>query len=102
MKEFKLADNTIDNKDYKKMINFLKERKYLNQSKFTHKFQEKFSKFLNTKFSVFVNSGSSANLLIAQALLEGNYLKNKVVVLPAVSWATSVSPLAIRIQSHPM
>ena len=92
MKEFKLADNTIDNKDYKKMINFLKERKYLNQSKLTHKFQEKFSKFLNTKFSVFVNSGSSANLLIAQALLEGNYLKNKVVVLPAVSWATSVSP----------
>ena len=44
------------------------------------------------KKSIFVNSGSSANLLIAQTLLEGNYLKNKFVVLPAVSWSTTVSP----------
>ena len=41
--------------------------------------------------SVFVNSGSSANLLMA-ILLEGRFLKNKTVVLPAVSWSTSVSP----------
>ena len=41
---------------------------------------------------MFVNSGSSANLLIAQALLEGNFLKNKTVILPAVSWSTSVAP----------
>ena len=29
---------------------------------------------------------------MAQVLLEGNYLKNKVAVLPAVSWSTTVSP----------
>ena len=44
------------------------------------------------KYSIFVNSGSSANLLISQVLLEGKYLKNKTVVLPAVSWSTTVSP----------
>ena len=92
MKIYKLADNTIDSKDYVNMINFLKKRNHLTQSKITRKFESNFSKFLKTKYSIFVNSGSSANLLIAQTLLEGNYLKNKVVVLPAVSWSTTVSP----------
>ena len=92
MKIYKLAHNTVDNKDYEVMINFLKKRKYLNQSKVTKNFEKKFSNYLGTKSSVFVNSGSSANLLIAQTLLEGNLLKNKIVVLPAVSWSTTVSP----------
>ncbi len=92
MKTYKLADNTIDNRDYLKMINFLKKRSYLNQSIITKKFEKNFSSFLGTKYSIFVNSGSSANLLIAQSLLEGGYLKNQLVVLPAVSWSTTVSP----------
>ena len=92
MTSYKLAYDTIDSKDYSKMIKFLKDRNYLNQSKVTKKFEDKFSKFINLKNSVFVNSGSSANLLIAQTLLEGKYLKNKIVVLPAVSWSTTVSP----------
>ena len=82
MKIYKLADNTIDNHDYVNMINFLKERNHLTQSKITRKFENNFSNFIKTKYSTFVNSGSSANLLIAQTLLEGNYLKNKVAVLP--------------------
>ena len=92
MKIYKLAHNTVDDKDYKVLINFLKNRKYLNQSKITRAFEQKFSIFLGSKTSTFVNSGSSANLLIAQTLLEGNYLKNKVAVLPSVSWSTTVSP----------
>ena len=75
MKKYKLKDNTIDNQDYLKMINFLKKRSYLNQSIITKKFEKKFSSFLGRKYSIFVNSGSSANLLIAQSLLEGGYLK---------------------------
>jgi len=88
----KLAHNTIEDKDYKILINFLKKKSYLNQSKVTKQFEKNFSKKINSKFSVFVNSGSSANLLIAQTLLEGNFLKNKIVILPSVSWATTVSP----------
>ncbi len=74
------------------MKNFLRSKKYLNQSIYTRTFEKKFSKFLGSRYSVFVNSGSSANLLMAQVLLEGNYLKNKKIVLPSVSWSTSVSP----------
>ena len=92
MKIYKLAHNTIDNKDYDILINFLKKRKYLNQSKVTKIFEQKFSDFLSAKTSIFVNSGSSANLLMAQSLLEGSYLKNKVAILPAVAWSTTVSP----------
>ena len=92
MKIYKLAHNTIEDKDYEVLINFLKKRKYLNQSKVTREFEQKFSSFLGIKASIFVNSGSSANLLMAQTLLEGKYLKNKVVVLPSLSWSTTVSP----------
>ena len=82
MKSYKLAYNTIGESEYKSMISFLKQRKYLNQSKITDKFQKNFSKFLKINHSIFVNSGSSANLLIAQTLLEGKFIKNKTVVLP--------------------
>ena len=92
MAKYSLAYQTLDNKDYLNMISFLKKRKTLTQSNITKKFQKNFSNFLNLNYSTFVNSGSSANLLIAQTLIEGNFLKNKVVVLPAVSWSTTVSP----------
>ena len=88
----KLAHNTIDKKDYEVLIRFLQKNSYLNQSKVTKKFEKKFSKKIKTKYSVFVNSGSSANLLIAQTLLQGNFLKNKIVIVPSVSWSTTVSP----------
>ena len=88
----KLAHKTIDNKDLNVLIKFLKDKRYLNQSKITKKFEDKFSKKIKTKNSLFVNSGSSANLLIAQTLLEGNFLKNRKVILPSVSWSTTVSP----------
>ncbi len=92
MEIYKLAHNTIDNEDYKVLINFLRARKFLTQSKVTRKFENKFSRYLGTKKSIFVNSGSSANLLMAQTLIEGKFLKNKIAVLPSVSWSTTVSP----------
>ena len=70
----------------------MQKKSYLNQSKVTKIFESKFSKIIGKKFSIFVNSGSSANLLIAQTLLEGKNLKNKIVVVPSVSWSTTVSP----------
>ena len=87
----KLAHKTIDNEDLKVLIKFLKKKKYFNQAKVTRKFENNFSKKIKVKKSLFVNSGSSANLLIAQTLLEGNFLKNKIVILPSVSGRYSKS-----------
>ncbi len=92
MKHYKLAEGTLNSQDYQIMIDFLKKKKTLTQSVNTKKFEKKFSNYLGRKYSIFVNSGSSANLLIAQTLLEGSFLKNRFVVLPAVSWSTTVSP----------
>ena len=50
MKIYKLAHNTVDNKDYDILINFLKKRRYLNQSKVTKTFEKKFSDFLANVF----------------------------------------------------
>ena len=88
----KLAEKTIDDKDYDVLVKFLKKKSILTQSKITKQFEKNFSKKIGSKNSIFVNSGSSANLLIAQTLLEGKFLKNKTVILPSVSWSTSVSP----------
>lgn len=90
--KYKLAEDTIEKSEIIKLSKWI-----LNNSKFTlgdktKEFQKKFSSFLKIKNSIFVNSGSSANLLIAQSLLESNYLKNKVVIAPALSWSTTISP----------
>jgi CDP-6-deoxy-D-xylo-4-hexulose-3-dehydrase len=48
---------------------------------------------LDVKHSVFVNSGSSANLAIIYALKVSGRLKNNKIIVPAVSWTTTVSPV---------
>ena len=45
MKLLKLADNTIDKKDYSVMIDFLKKRRYLNQSTVTKNLKKNFQIF---------------------------------------------------------
>jgi CDP-6-deoxy-D-xylo-4-hexulose-3-dehydrase len=93
MKIYKLAHNTIDDNDYQILINFLKKRRTLTQSKTVNKFQENFSDFLKTKHSVFVNSGSSANLLMLYALKVLEVMKNNKVCVPSLCWATDLAPV---------
>ena len=92
MKPIKLTDNTISLKHIHSLINWLKKNPKLTKGKLTIKFENLFSKWINRKYSIFVNSGSSANLLIAQGLLEANMLRNKIAIAPAVSWVTTVTP----------
>jgi CDP-6-deoxy-D-xylo-4-hexulose-3-dehydrase len=40
----------------------------------------------------FCNSGSSANLLIAYAILLSKNLRNKKVIVPSVGWVTTIAP----------
>src|SRR5690348_9804463 len=57
-------------------------------------FEEAWSKYVGTKYAVMVNSGSSANLLMLQAYK--NYIGKKggEIITPAVTWATTVFPIA--------
>lgn len=97
MFKFPLAYNTFSKND-EKLISKVFRDGFLTQGKITKNYELKLSKFFNSKFAVAVNSGSSANLLMISALI---YSKNKAlklkrgdeVIVPAVSWMTTYSPL---------
>ena len=58
------------------------------------KFEKSFSTWQGRSYSVMVNSGSSANLVILQALLNlGRLSKGDRVGVSAVTWATNVMPV---------
>lgn len=88
----KLAENTITKEELINLSNWIPESPQLTKGPLTVEFEKQFAKYIGTEYCVMVNSGSSANLLMAYALLEGNYLRNKKVVVPAISWITTLSP----------
>lgn len=93
MERIKLVKDTIDQNDINLLIDWLKTNPILTKNKVTIEFEEKFSKYQNKKYSVFLNSGSSANLAMIYSLLVSNKLKNKNIIVPAVSWTTTVTPI---------
>src|SRR3989441_5472520 len=62
------------------------------------KFEEAFAQYNGSKHAVMVNSGSSANLLalsvITNSLLPGHIERESEIITPAVTWATTVYPIA--------
>ncbi|TSA33644.1 MAG: DegT/DnrJ/EryC1/StrS family aminotransferase [Opitutales bacterium] len=88
----KLADNTISAEEIRALAGWLQEDHQLTKGPLTRQFEAEFAAYSGTKYSIMVNSGSSANLLMAYSLLEAGYLKNKKVIVPAVSWITTLSP----------
>lgn len=88
----KLVNDTIDQNDIEHLIEWLKTNPRLTKGDETIKFEQKWSQWLNRKYSVYVNSGSSANLAMVYSLLLSNKLKNDKIIVPSVSWVTTVSP----------
>lgn len=99
--KYHLAEDTIDKEDIDELIEWLKGNPRLTKGPLTPVFEKKWSDWLGRKYSVFVNSGSSANLLIYDALLLSDVLKNKKVIVPSVGWATTVAP-AIQLGFEPI
>ena len=93
MEKISLVKNTIDKDDIDNLIDWLKTYPRLTKGPVTLELEKKFSDWLGRKYSIFVNSGSSANLLMLSALQQGDYLKNNIVVVPSVSWATDLAPV---------
>jgi CDP-6-deoxy-D-xylo-4-hexulose-3-dehydrase len=90
----KLAEATIDKKDIDELRAWLGTYPRLTKGPLTLEFEEKWSDYLGVKYSTFVNSGSSANLVMLATLLEAGKLEvGDSVIVPALSWATDVSPV---------
>lgn len=88
----KLAEKIIDDKDVSSLVEWLQKSDRFTKGEQTLLFETEWSRWLGSKYSVFVNSGSSANLLVTLALLYSGRLRNKKVIVPAISWVTTVSP----------
>lgn len=93
MNKINLVKDTIDSNDINLLIDWLKTYPILTKNKLTIEFEEKYSKYQNRKYSVYLNSGSSANLAMIYSLIVSNKLKNNNIIVPAVSWTTTVTPI---------
>jgi CDP-6-deoxy-D-xylo-4-hexulose-3-dehydrase len=97
----KLVKDTIDFGDITKLIEWLKTNPRLTKGELTTKFEREWSRWLGVKYSVFVNSGSSANLASLYSLILSKRMRNNKIVVPAVSWVTTVTP-AIQLGLEPI
>ena len=92
MNKIDLVKDTIDSDDIKKLISWLETNPRLTKGELNVKFEKEWSEWLGKKYSVFVNSGSSANLAALYSLFLSGKLRNNKIVVPAVSWVTTVTP----------
>ena len=78
----------------KKLCDFIKEKKKLSMGEECKKFEEKFQKKQKRDYACLVNSGSSANLILLQALLNMKKLKKgDKVLFSSLTWSTNVMPV---------
>lgn len=89
-----LVKDTISQDEISQLVEWLKTSPQLTKGNLTEQYEALWSKKIGCKYSVFVNSGSSALLLSVYSLIEKGLLeKGDSVVVPALSWATDLSPV---------
>jgi CDP-6-deoxy-D-xylo-4-hexulose-3-dehydrase len=98
---YRLAENTIDERDLKLLSDWLATNPWLTQGPLVREFERRWAEWIGSPHALFVNSGSSANLLMYYAALLSPRLRGTTVVVPAVSWATTVAP-AIQLGFDPV
>lgn len=78
----------------KKLADFIIQAPILSMGEECKKYEQAFSQKQERKHALFVSSGSSANLLLIQALLNlGVFKKGDRVGFSAITWATNAMPI---------
>ena len=93
--KYPLTNTVLDNDDIESGVKVLKS-KWITMGRETLKFENTFSKKISNRPSIMVNSGSSANLLIFQCLINpkiNKLKKDDEVLIPAICWSTSLWPI---------
>jgi CDP-6-deoxy-D-xylo-4-hexulose-3-dehydrase len=96
-----LVKETITKSEIDKLSSWLQTYPRLTKGDLTIKFEKIWSEWLGVKHSVFLNSGSSANLAMIYSLILSKKLKNNKIIVPAISWVTTVTP-AIQLGLEPI
>ena len=92
-----LASSGLRESDIQIVMNVLKSGN-LTMGSEVKRFEAKMSSYLGVKHFVMVNSGSSANLLMVEALMRPTLTKPKLnlgdtILVPAIAWPTTIWPL---------
>lgn len=92
---YNLANNTFGDEETQAILEVIKSGQ-LTMGEKVKEFERAFAKRFDSPFAVMVNSGSSANLLGLASLFykkEHPLKEGDEIIVPAVSWATTYSPL---------
>ncbi len=89
---WKLQENILEAKDTEYLSKFITNTDRFTQFKKVKEFEKVWSLWQNTKYSTFVNSGSSADLIMLDAVKElYNIEDGAEVLVPAVTWTTNIT-----------
>ena len=92
----KLVNSTFINETETKqaLCNFIMASEKLSMGDQCTEFEAQFADWQGSKYALLVNSGSSANLLLVQAMLNsGKWTRGDKIGVSAVTWSTNVMPI---------
>lgn len=89
---WKLQENILEQNDKTKLVEFINSTDRFTQFEKVKLFEKEWCKWQGCGFSTFVNSGSSADLIMLDAVKEYYNLEdNCEVLVPAVTWTTNIT-----------
>jgi len=91
---WKLQENVVTDADLDLLVSFIRKSKRFTQFTNVADFERAFAKWQGCRYCVYVNSGSSANLLLINSAKEHfKWEDGAEVVVPAVTWPTTITPV---------
>ena len=91
--KFNLCDNPWDTEELEAIQSVIDSGMYT-MGKKVAEYEKKFAEHFGSRYAVQVSSGSTANLLaIATLVYSGRLPRGSEVIVPAVSWSTTYTPL---------
>ena len=89
---WKLQENILEDKDKDYLVDFIRTTERFTQFEKVKQFETAWSQWQGIKFSTYVNSGSSADLIMLDAVKEYyNFEDGAEVLVPAVTWTTNIT-----------
>lgn len=94
---YPLALNSVGEEEIQAAIRVLRSGR-LTMGDVVRNFEEMFAEWTGSDFAIMVNSGSSANLLMVEAMVRGpsrskRWARGDEVIVPALAWPTTIWPL---------